>query len=271
MNDGYTMQNQEETDLPLKLDRQALLDKFNQLLDTAFETEAPLNGLDQDFLQSLENDAGESAGHDLYSLWCAMTSLSQEVRIQGRLFKQLNDSLSGLGDLEQTIRDTAQQSEAMQRKEKQEFREAGRRDAIESLLDVRERLLRLKKTGDEQASSATGPSRMPWFMRLFPSVKNRIQEEAAALEALRQAHTLALGKLDETLTLWGVEEIDYQRGFDPAQMNAMDVRPAQNSTDGTILDIYQRGYIWKNQVIRTAQVCVARNIEDVSQARREKR
>src|SRR5580658_5088570 len=72
-------------------------------LDRAIADEQPPQRLSAGLLAALENgdplpplesEQPGSSGCDLYSLWAAMTALTQEVRLQGRTFKQLNETLS---------------------------------------------------------------------------------------------------------------------------------------------------------------------------------
>src|ERR1019366_4568746 len=72
-------------------------------LDRAIADEQPPQGLTVELLSALENgdplpplesEQPGSRGCDLYSLWAAVTALTQEVRLQGRTFKQLNEALS---------------------------------------------------------------------------------------------------------------------------------------------------------------------------------
>ena len=46
------------------------------------------------------NMPGETeAGYDLYALWSAVTTMTEETRLQGRAFKQLHDGLSPMQEM----------------------------------------------------------------------------------------------------------------------------------------------------------------------------
>src|SRR5579863_9860224 len=92
-----------DTDIsPQKLsteERERMVRSFAVWLDHALEDEQRPEGLTTELICALRNGdplppmEGAERGGDLYSLWAAMTALSQEVRVQGRLFKQLNETL----------------------------------------------------------------------------------------------------------------------------------------------------------------------------------
>ena len=75
--------------------REEILRRFESWLDAALTAEEPPAGLDAGFLAALAADGGAAGepGCDTYSLWSAMTTLAQEVKLQGRAFKELNDTL----------------------------------------------------------------------------------------------------------------------------------------------------------------------------------
>ena len=77
--------------------RERILRGFEAWLDSALVGEEPLQGVAADLFAVLERGDPLPAieGHcDLYSLWSAMTALTQEVKLQSRTFRQLNDTLS---------------------------------------------------------------------------------------------------------------------------------------------------------------------------------
>src|SRR5208337_898955 len=83
--------------------REQIVHGFEAWLDRAMADEQPPQGLTAGLLAALENgdplpplESGQpgSSGCDLYSLWSALTAHTQEVRLQGRTFKQLNETLS---------------------------------------------------------------------------------------------------------------------------------------------------------------------------------
>ena len=83
--------------------RERIIRSFEAWLDRSIADEQPPQGLTAGLLAALENgdplpplesEQTGSRGCDFYSLWAAMTALTQEVRLQGRTFKQLNETLN---------------------------------------------------------------------------------------------------------------------------------------------------------------------------------
>ncbi len=85
----------------MSLDRDEILRRFAAWLDSVLGTEDPPQGLPAELLSSLmaEPQPVNDGRSDLYSVWAAVTALTQEVRLQGRSFKQLSESLAPISTL----------------------------------------------------------------------------------------------------------------------------------------------------------------------------
>ena len=98
------------------MDRSEILRRFEEYLDTAMAEEGPPAGIPAEIL---EGDAGsESAPMDWYTMWAAVTALTQEIKLQGRAFKQMGETLAA---------DAERRS---------------RKESLNGLLEMRERLQR---------------------------------------------------------------------------------------------------------------------------------
>src|SRR5881296_871045 len=80
------------------MSRDEILRRFEQWLDGALAAADPPGGIDAEILASLAAENGdESAGldrrSDAYALWATVTVLIQEIKLQGRAFKELSDGL----------------------------------------------------------------------------------------------------------------------------------------------------------------------------------
>src|ERR1700730_12229869 len=76
--------------------REKILRGFEAWLDGALAGEESPKGIAPELLAGLENGGllPPIEGHcDLYSLWSGVTALIQEIKLQSRTFKQLNDTL----------------------------------------------------------------------------------------------------------------------------------------------------------------------------------
>ena len=77
------------------MSREEILRRFEKWLDSALAAEDPPRGVDAEILAALTggDEAARPEPTATYSLWAAMTALTQEVKLQGRSFKELNDTL----------------------------------------------------------------------------------------------------------------------------------------------------------------------------------
>jgi len=209
--------------------REEILQRFESHLDAALQTEDTPQGIPTAILQS-EDD---SAATDWHAIWSAMTALTQEVKLQGRSFKQMSDSL---------------QADAERR---------GRREGIDGLLDLRERLLR----GLSGVGESVEPLAPNWLDRLFPGRLRELERERRVAQALTEGYRLTLSSLDDLLQNFQIHPIEC-RGlpFDPKRMNAVDVEETTGATDGTVVEVYRSGYEWNGELYRPAQVRVARRL-----------
>ena len=208
--------------------REEILKRFGEHLDVALAEEDPPQGIPSAILQSDE----ETPATDWYVIWSAMTALTQEVKLQGRSFKQMSESLN---------------AEAERR---------GRKEAIDGLLDLRERLLRGLAGVGETAIEPLAPT---WIDRLFPGRLRELERERRVAQALTEGYRLTLSSLDDLLRQFQVRPLECRGlAFDPKCMNAVDVEETTRVADGTVVEVYRSGYEWNGELYRPAQVRVAR-------------
>ena len=231
------------------MDREEILQRFEAWLDGVLASEEAPQGIAAELLAALSAESGPSKERpcDLYSVWAAVTSLTQEVKLQGRSFKQLSETLAPFALV-------APQLPEMEC----EARERARGEMLNVMLDLRDRLARgLEAAGASQAKMrATQQSH--WLARTLARHAS-LREAAEAVAALVEGYRLSLGRLDEVLAQSGVREIDCQgQPFDPATMHAVDIEETEAAAEGTVVAVYRAGYEWKGTVHRPAQVKVAR-------------
>ena len=214
------------------LSRDEILRRFTEFLDQALSAEQPPTGVDQELLSAFlsENDEGDE-GHDSYSLWSSVTALTQEVKLQGRSFKELADAVVA-------------QANAAAPKASADSEQRCRKQALSVYIDIRERLWR-------GLQSARAPHPRPWYARLFPDHRER-------LDAIVKGYELAIERVDEALAGMDAREIPcLGRIFDPRTMNAIDREDRSDTAEGTVLEVYLSGYEWNGEIFRPAQVKVA--------------
>ena len=210
------------------MDRSEILKRFEQFLDTAMAEEGPPPGIPPEILAG--DAALESSLTDWHTIWAAMTTLTQEIKLQGRAFKQLSESVA---------------AEAERR---------GRKESLGALLEMRERLLRGLKglRGHEDL-------RPGFWDRIFTRRWRKVEHALGVVRAMEEGYRLSLGYLDDLLFQFQVQPIECEgRPFDPRRMNAVDVEETGRAAEGTVLFVYRAGYEWNGELYRPAQVRVAK-------------
>src|SRR5260370_36174013 len=140
--------------------REKILRGLEAWLDDALTGEESPQGLTAELLRALENGGPLppiEGRRDLYSLWSAMIALTQEVKLQSRTFKQLNDTLeqvhkssvlamqadsSSARAMEEEQEEEEGKEESTAEQPKQPSRRLVRKEEIDLLLDLRDRLER---------------------------------------------------------------------------------------------------------------------------------
>jgi len=202
-----------------------------------------------------------------------MTALTQEVRLQGRTFKQLNETLSqNAQSLEASAAEASRGGEdaraeqaRIQQAEARQPRKQEIRLPVNVLLDLRDRVERGGNTA-RNAAEELAPKRLPRFARWLGVGARYARHTQEILAALSHGYSLTLDTLDEALVSSGVSRIASQgQIFDPQRMTAIDIEETSSVPEGTVVEVYRNGYEWNGEVFRTAQVKVARNPERKSE------
>jgi molecular chaperone GrpE len=255
--------------------REAILREFETRLDCALSEEQPLAGLAADLVSATEN--GKSLPSlegrcDLYSLWSALTALAQELKLQTRTFKQVNDTLAQLPEAVATaIRkdSSAELTDLVEEEEEEEEREEeeaaskapgwrSEKQHIDLLLDLRDRLERGLNSVHEVTAGLVTRRRSRW-PRWFGVDKEPQFQTRQVLAALEKGYTLTLDRLDEGLRDCDINPILCQgKEFDSHRMTAVELQETDAMPEGTVVGVYRSGYEWRGEVYRPAQVKVAR-------------
>jgi molecular chaperone GrpE len=258
------------------MSREEILLRFERWLDGAVATEEPPRGIEAEILAAVTGTANEGRETAAaYSLWSAMTALTQEVKLQGRSFKELNETLG------------SQASRMAEREREQLVRETDhrcRKEVLGVLIDLRDRLGRGWES--VQASEASIPKAIEpapivqpvprgWLARIFSGAERSGAERsgadesraaearpendtAATLAALKKGYELGIERLDQTLEEFNAREIPCEgQAFDPRRMNAVDREESDAVPEGTVMEVYRSGYEWNGELFRPAQVKVA--------------
>ena len=241
------------------MNRDDLVRRFEQWLDDALSAEDPPGGIDGEMLAALAHAKAETNGEldrpsDSYTLWAAMTALTHEVKLQGRAFKELDNTLGAQASrMADEIRAASRERE---REVRRESERRSRRELLSALIDLRDRLgrgLESVRAVEAEVSRRAGRS---WLARVFAKLGK--DPHAETLVALTKGYELGLERLDQTLDEFNARPIRCEgQRFDPRRMSALDKEASSVVPDGTVLEVYRTGYEWGEEVFRPAQVKVS--------------
>ena len=238
--------------------KERLLRQFEAWLDRVLTDEGPPQGITAELLSALETGETPELTDDpvdLYSLWAAMTALTQEVKLQGRAFRQLSETLAPVADLPATL--PALLGNAANGRSGEGERTLQK--VLDLLLDLRDRLERGTKSVQEAEAEIAGARQSSWRTRLFGPGSEQLRHARETLAALEKGYSLGLDRLDQALSDFEVRLIPVMSlGFDPRLMNAVETEETSAAPDGTVLEVYRNGYEWNGKVYRPAQVKVAK-------------
>src|SRR5229473_1310448 len=230
--------------------REKILRGFEAWLDGALAGEESPKGIAPELLAGLENGRllPPIEGHcDLYSLWSAMTALTQEIKLQSRTFKQLNDTLGQMRAAMQPESSAEQPTGRLVRQEQ-----------VDLLLDLRDRLERgIRSVHEADGGLGAGPSQSIWA-RCFGVGRGHMRQTQETLAALEKGYALTLDRLDQALQDYHLSPILCEgQAFDPHRMTAVELEETDSVREGTVVGVYRTGYEWEGEVYRSAQVKVA--------------
>ena len=236
------------------MSREEILRRFEEWLDGALAGEEPPRGVEAEILAAMTDDSegrARPAPAAAYSLWEAMTALTQEVKLQGRSFKELNDTLGS-----QASRMVERERDLVRETERRETERRCRKEVLGVLIDLRDRLGRGLESVRASQAEISKTARRGWRARIF----SRPGEDAAGatLAALKKGYELGLERLDQTLEEFNAREIPCEgQAFDPRRMNAIDRQESSAVPEGTVIEVYRSGYEWNGELFRPAQVKVS--------------
>jgi len=265
--------------------RVLVLRRFAKWLDDVLAEEKPIDGIATELLAELE-DTGDSGAvgptdnrSDLYSTWSAMTALTQEIKLQGRAFKNIDNKMGPMVGLGESIdklleahkdalsdaRGIAEEAREMRTEHENELKlvayDRARRELIGAIIDVRDKLMIGMRSASESRRKLDEYRSSSWLYKTFKKTDKSMNHMFEIVNSLSKGYRLGLDRLDESLRQLDVREIVCEgKPFDPRVMNAVDVAERVNVPDGIVLEVYRNGYTIDSEVLQPAQVKVARTL-----------
>ena len=209
--------------------KQALLSRFQAYLDAA-DTAAP-------------EPRTETA--DLYSLFVEVAGLRSEVRTESRLVKEALDQFRGVFDTLQASQANLQQDLDRARSAARAQADAALRPLLLDVIDLRDRLL--------AALASAAAARPGWAGRL-------LRRPASGDEAWQEGLRMTVRRLDQVLLDRRVVPMQLiGLAFDPRRARVVATSADRSTAEGTVLEEVRAGFLWDDQVLRTADVIVSKS------------
>jgi molecular chaperone GrpE len=210
--------------------KQALIDRFRGYLDMVEDGEEP------------PDDPGETA--DLFSVLVEMAALRSEVRTESRLVKEALEQFRGVFDSLQASQATLQRELDRARTETRDQAQSALRPLLHDVIDLRDRLV--------AALTLSAAARPRWRDRLWRRDRSGV---AAWQEGLR----MTLRRLDQVLLDRRVVATQLAGlPFDPRLARAIGTAADSSVAEGTVIKEVRAGFLWDDQVLRTAEVIVSK-------------
>lgn len=210
--------------------KQALIDRFRGYLDMVEDGEEP------------PDDPGETA--DLFSVLVEMAALRSEVRTESRLVKEALEQFRGVFDSLQASQATLQRELDRARTETRDQAQSALRPLLLDVIDLRDRLV--------AALTLSAVARPRWHDRLWRRDRSGV---AAWQEGLR----MTLRRLDQVLLERRVVATQLAGlPFDPQLARAIGTAADTSVAEGTVIKEVRAGFLWDDQVLRTAEVIVSK-------------
>jgi molecular chaperone GrpE len=263
-----------------------ILERFSRWLDDVLAEEKPLEGLAAELFAELQEEKGsDTVGtsenpYDLHSTWSAMTALTQEIKLQSRTFKQFSEKMALFEGLDESIKNLlathretlsdarriAEDGRADRTRRETEMklaqRDRARRENIGVIIDIREALIIGLRSATESQGKLQEKRYRSRLEKIFMHKTADQNHQLEIVKSLQKGYRMGLDRIDETLQQLGVDEIVCQgNAFDARLMYAVDIEETGEASDGTVLEVYRTGYMIDNDVLRPAQVKVARAAE----------
>jgi molecular chaperone GrpE len=210
--------------------KQALIDRFCGYLDMVEDGEEP------------PDDPGETA--DLFSVLVEMAALRSEVRTESRLVKEALEQFRGVFNSLQASQATLQRELDRARTEARDQTQSALRLLLLDVIDLRDRLV--------AALTLSAAARPRWRDYLWRRDRSGV---AAWQEGLR----MTLRRLDQVLLDRRVVATQLVGlPFDPRLARAIGIAADSTVAEGTVIKEVRAGFLWDDQVLRTAEVIVSK-------------
>lgn len=221
--------------------RERLLTRFAAFLD---DLDGAGNGRDADGATAGDGeDGGETA--DLFSIFVELAGMRTEVRTQSRIVKEALDRFRSVFDTLSSSHATLERELKAARADAHDRERALLKPLLLEIIEVRDRLAAGLKP-------AAAPPRRRWYQRLSGG-------DRADAEAWQEGPRMTLRRLEQVLFDRRVVAIEtVGRPLDPHHAVAVATVADTTAADGLVVEEVRPGFLWNGELLRPAEVIVAR-------------
>jgi molecular chaperone GrpE len=179
---------------------------------------------------------------DLYSVFVELAGLRNEVRTESRMVKDALVQFRAVFEVLQANQATMQKD--LDRARAEARGQAVLRPLLLDVIDLRDRLV--------AALKLVAPRKRSWPMRMW-------RREDSSAGPWEEGLRMTLRRLDQVLAdrqVVPIESVGQQ--FDPLWARAVAVSASSDSADGVVIEEVRTGFLWEDQVLRIADVIVAK-------------
>lgn len=211
--------------------KESLLAQFRQYLD----------GIDA--LPEPPDDDPGSGASDLFTVFVELAAVRNEVRTESRLVKEALDQFRGVFDTLQSAHGALEQELKRAHTQTREQGQALLRPLLLDLLELRDRL-----DAALQQPAAPPPT---WFDRWW--------RKPVEADNWREGIGITARRLDRILAERRVQRMELVgKRFDPNLARAVGTTKERDVAPGVVVEEARAGYVWDNELLRTAEVIVSK-------------
>lgn len=176
------------------------------------------------------------------------TEIREELEKHKEILKSFKEVFTTLKQSHDMLQLELKQKRQEQKAEKENQEQALLRPLLLEIIEIRDRI----ETGLDHYRSVN----VSFWRRL-------LKQDDSLLKSLKEGHSMTLRRLDQLLYRFDVTPIQtINNFFDPRSMRAVAIDSCPGMSDGQVTQEFRKGYVWKDEILRTAEVKVNKEGEN---------
>lgn len=209
------------------LDKHIVIEQFSDFIETAPETLTP----------------PADKVTDIYSVFEEVTVLKSEVKTQSRHIKSALDEFKEVFTALNSSQSYLEQSINSQQQQLEQQTSQLLKPVLITLIELHDRLeVALQASADPEPKGFFARFKRPMWQKM---------------QTIRQGQEITLRQLQRILIEYQVEPVDcIDQRYDPLTMKVTSIDNQSTKPDNLVLEETQKGFLWKGQLLRLAEVKV---------------